>query len=53
LDWPPSEVAGMRDTLDTYAAKLPMWGWLQRYIAAKNWERKCATSAMTRPSIPP
>jgi uncharacterized protein (DUF2235 family) len=34
------EVAGMRDTLDALAAKLPKWGWLQRYIAAKNWETK-------------
>jgi uncharacterized protein (DUF2235 family) len=34
------EVAGMRDTLDTNAAKLPKWGWLQRYIAGKNWETK-------------
>lgn len=34
------EVAGMRDTLDALAAKLPKWGWLQRYIAGKNWETK-------------
>jgi uncharacterized protein (DUF2235 family) len=34
------EVAGMRDTLDELAAKLPKWGWLQRYIAAQNWETK-------------
>ncbi|WP_426532981.1 phospholipase effector Tle1 domain-containing protein [Bradyrhizobium sp. McL0615] len=32
------EVAGMRDTLDALAAKLPKWGWLRRYIAAQNWE---------------
>jgi hypothetical protein len=34
------EVAGMRDTLDAYAAKLPKWGWLQRYVVGKNWETK-------------
>jgi uncharacterized protein (DUF2235 family) len=34
------EVAGMRDTLDAYAAKVPKWGWLQRYIAGMNWETK-------------
>jgi uncharacterized protein (DUF2235 family) len=34
------EVAGLRDTLDALAAKLPKWGWLQRYIAAQNWETK-------------
>lgn len=34
------EVAGMRDTLDAYTAKLPKWGWLQLYIAGKNWETK-------------
>lgn len=34
------EVAGMRDTLDAFAEKLPKWGWLQRYIAAQNWETK-------------
>jgi hypothetical protein len=30
----------MRDTLDAYAAKLPKWGWLQRYVASQNWETK-------------
>lgn len=34
------EVAGMRDTLDAYAEKLPKWRWLQRYVAGKNWETK-------------
>ena len=34
------EVAGMRDTLDAYAAKLPKWGWLQRLVAGQNWETK-------------
>lgn len=34
------EVAGMRDTLDAYTAKLPNWGWLRLYIAGKNWETK-------------
>jgi hypothetical protein len=28
----------MRDALDAYAAKLPKGGWLQRYVAGKNWE---------------
>jgi hypothetical protein len=32
------EVAGMRDTLDAYAAKLPKLSWLQRLIAGQNWE---------------
>jgi hypothetical protein len=30
----------MRDTLDALAAKLPKWVWLQRHIAAQNWETK-------------
>jgi len=34
------EVAGMRDALDAYAAKLPKWGWLQRLAAGQNWETK-------------
>jgi hypothetical protein len=34
------EVAGMRDTLDSYASKLPKWQWLQRLVAGKNWETK-------------
>jgi uncharacterized protein (DUF2235 family) len=34
------EVSGMRDTLDALAAKLPKWGWVQRNIAAQNWETK-------------
>jgi uncharacterized protein (DUF2235 family) len=34
------EVAGMRDTLDGYAAKLPKWSWLQKKIADQNWETK-------------
>jgi hypothetical protein len=32
------QVAGMRDTLDAYAAMLLKWGWLQRYGARQNWE---------------
>jgi uncharacterized protein (DUF2235 family) len=32
------EVAGMRDTLEGYAAKLPKWKWLQRLIASNNWK---------------
>jgi Uncharacterized alpha/beta hydrolase domain (DUF2235) len=34
------EVAGMRDALDGYAAKLPKWSWLQKLIARENWETK-------------
>ncbi len=34
------EIAGMRDTLDAYAAKLPKWGWLQRRIGGLNWPAK-------------
>lgn len=32
------EVAGMRDTLDDYATKLPKWKWLQNLVASYNWE---------------
>jgi hypothetical protein len=34
------EIAGMRDTLDGYAQKLPKWGWLQRLIGGMNWLAK-------------
>jgi hypothetical protein len=34
------EIAGMRDTLDAYAAKLPKWRWLQGRIAGMNWPTK-------------
>jgi uncharacterized protein (DUF2235 family) len=34
------EVAGMGDTLDGIAAKLPNWRWLRNYVASKNWETK-------------
>lgn len=34
------EVAGMRDTLDDQAAKLPKWSWLQKFLASQNWETK-------------
>lgn len=34
------EVAGMRDTLDGYAGKLPKWSWLQKFVARQNWETK-------------
>lgn len=37
------EVAGMRDTLDDYGAKLPQWSWLQKFIASQNWETKVRT----------
>lgn len=28
----------MRDTLDSYAASLPKWPWLQTLVGAKNWD---------------
>jgi uncharacterized protein (DUF2235 family) len=34
------EIVGIRDTLDVYAAKLPKWRWLRRYIGAMNWATK-------------
>jgi hypothetical protein len=34
------EVAGMRDTLDYQAAKLPKWSWLQKFISSQNWVTK-------------
>ena len=34
------EIAGMRDTLDVYATRLPKWGWLQRRIGGMNWPTK-------------
>jgi len=46
------EIAGMRDTLDTYAAKLPQWGWLQRYIGGLNWEMKIRDIAHDAPVHP-
>ncbi len=32
------EVAGMRDTLDGLAAKLPKWRWIQKLVANYGWE---------------
>ena len=44
------EIAGMRDTLDGYAAALPKWPWLQRFIALQNWETKVRTiDAVAKP----
>ena len=34
------EVAGMRDTLDAFADRLPKWRWLRSRIAGRNWEVK-------------
>jgi uncharacterized protein (DUF2235 family) len=48
------EIVGMRDTLDTYAAKLPRWAWLQRKIAAMNWAvkiRDMTHDAPVHPSV--
>jgi len=33
-------VAGMRDTVDGYATKLPKWSWLQKFISRQNWQTK-------------
>jgi hypothetical protein len=46
------EIAGMRDTLDSYAAKLPKWGWLQRYIGSMNWPTKIRDIAHDAPMHP-
>jgi uncharacterized protein (DUF2235 family) len=48
------EIAGMRDTLDSYAAKLPKWRWLQRYIGSMNWEvqiRQVTHDAPVHPTV--
>jgi uncharacterized protein (DUF2235 family) len=37
------EVAGMHDSLEGYAAKLPKWTWLQKFIARQSWETKVRT----------
>lgn len=34
------EVAGMRDTLDGFAGKLPKWPWLQNLVGRQNWPTK-------------
>lgn len=34
------ELAGMRDTLDAYAARLPNWRWLRQFIAGMNWAKE-------------
>ncbi|MHC2576562.1 hypothetical protein ACVI1J_001726 [Bradyrhizobium diazoefficiens] len=34
------EVAGMRDTLDAFAGKLPNWSWVRKLIGRQNWEIK-------------
>jgi len=34
------EVAGMRDSLDGFADKLPEWSWLQNLLARQNWQTK-------------
>jgi hypothetical protein len=48
------EIAGMRDTLDSYAAKLPKWKWLQRIVTGKNWEveiRDITHNAPVHPTV--
>jgi len=34
------EVAGMRDTLDDQAKKIPKWHWLQKFVSDQNWATK-------------
>jgi hypothetical protein len=34
------EVAGMRDTLDGLAGKLPKWSWLRNIVGRQNWQTK-------------
>lgn len=46
------EIAGMRDTLDGYAAKLPKWGWLQRYLRGLNWATKVRDVTQDAPVHP-
>jgi hypothetical protein len=46
------EIAGMRDALDSYAASLPKWAWLQRWIAGKNWDTKVRTIPHNAPVHP-
>lgn len=48
------EVAGMRDTLDGYAAKLPAWSWLQRLLASYTWKvelRPISHDAPVHPTV--
>ncbi len=48
------EVAGMGDTLQGLANKLPKWNWLQRAIRGKNWEielRKIRPDAPVHESV--
>jgi hypothetical protein len=48
------EIAGMRDMIDGYAAKLPRWTWLQRLVAGMNWEaalRPIRTDAPVHPTV--
>jgi uncharacterized protein (DUF2235 family) len=48
------EIAGMRDALDGYAAKLPKWRWLQSLVTAQNWPtkiRKIDHNARLHPTV--
>jgi hypothetical protein len=48
------EITGMRDTLDTHAAKPPKWSWLLRRLGAMNWEvqvRKITHGAPVHPTV--
>lgn len=48
------EIVGMRDTLDTYVAKLPKWKWLQGIVAGRNWEvelRNITHNAPVHPTV--
>jgi hypothetical protein len=42
----------MRDTLDAFAATLPKWLWLQRYIAGQNWATKIRDVTHNAPLSP-
>ena len=49
-----SQIAGMHDTLENYAERLPKWGWLQRLVANQNWEIKIRTithDAIVHPTV--
>lgn len=48
------EVAGMRDTLDAFADKLPRWRWLRNRIGSRNWEiklRDIGAAAKVHPTV--
>jgi uncharacterized protein (DUF2235 family) len=49
-----SEIASTGDTLDTYAAKVPRWRWIQELVARQNWAtqvRHVDPNARVHPSV--